>query len=46
MQAWMRSRGENGTSVFTAETMAEKFGVNKGSYDPIPIPKAATIKVN
>lgn len=35
----MRSRGETGTKVFTAETMAEQFGVNKGSYTPVPLPK-------
>ena len=40
----MRSRGENGTSVYTAETMAERFGVNKGSYETVAIPKAQLYK--
>lgn len=26
----MRSRGDEGTSIFTADAMAEKFGVVKG----------------
>ena len=45
MQAWMRARGENGTQVFTADSMAEKFGVNKGSYDPVHLPKISSSKV-
>ena len=45
MQAWMRSRGEQGTTVFTADTMAEQFGVNKGSYDPVPLPHLTVHKV-
>ena len=42
-QAWMRSRGDQGTATFTAETMAEQFGVVKGTYDAVSLPK---IKVN
>ena len=45
MQAWLRSRGEQGTTVFTADTMAEQFGVNKGSYDPVPLPDLTVHKV-
>ena len=41
----MRSRGEQGTTVFTADTMAEQFGVNKGSYDPVPLPYLTVQKV-
>ena len=40
----MRSRGENGTAVFTAESMAEKFGVNKGSYDAVALPRIKNFK--
>ena len=39
MQAWMRSRGEGATEVFTADTMAAKFGVVYGSYDAVPLPR-------
>ena len=35
----MRSRGEGATEVFTAETMAAKFGVVEGSYDAVPLPR-------
>ncbi len=38
-QAWMRSRGDSATEVFTAETMAAKFGVEEGSYDAVPLPR-------
>ena len=38
-QAWMRSRGDSATEVFTAETMAAKFGVVEGSYDAVPLPR-------
>ena len=38
-QAWMRSRGDGATEVFTAETMAAKFGVVEGSYDAVPLPR-------
>ena len=41
----MRSRGDKGTSVFTAETMAERFGVVKGSYDTVAVPVAKAFKV-
>ena len=39
----MRSRGDHGTSVITAEGMAERFGVVEGTYDAVPLPK---IQVN
>eukprot|EP00210_Caulerpa_lentillifera_P009546 g9104.t1 len=35
-EAWMRSRGT--TEVYTAETVAENFGVTKSSYSGVPIP--------
>ncbi len=35
----MRSRGDSATEVFTAETMAAKFGVVEGSYDAVPLPR-------
>ena len=41
----MRSRGDNGTQVFTADTMADQFGVNKGSYDPVKLPELSFCKV-
>lgn len=44
----MRSRGEGATEVFTAESMAEKFGVVQGSYDAVPLPRldAHTVRTN
>ena len=34
----MRARGGSGTELFTAESMAEKFGVQQGSYEGVPLP--------
>ena len=38
LQAWMRARGDSATEVLTAETMADKYGVQQGSYDAVPLP--------
>lgn len=39
LQAWMRSRGSaGGASVYTADTIAEQFGVVKSSYEGVPLP--------
>ena len=35
----MRSRGEAGTATLTAESMAERFGVVKGTYASVPLPR-------
>ena len=35
----MRSRGPQGTTVFTADSMAEQFGVNKDTYDAVELPR-------
>ena len=35
----MRSRGESATTVITAESMADRFGVTKGTYEPVPLPR-------
>lgn len=37
LQAWLRSRGPNGTAVYTADTIADQFGVVKCSYDAVPV---------
>lgn len=34
----MRARGDSATEILTAETMADKYGVQKGSYDTVPLP--------
>lgn len=41
----MRSRGDTGVAVFTADDVVEQFGVVKGSYDAVPLPqiKAYTV---
>lgn len=38
-EAWLRSRGDTGVKVFTSDDVVEKFGVVKGSYEPVPLPK-------
>ena len=42
----MRTRGEQGTSVFTADTVAETFGVVEGSYNAVPLPSLDVFQVN
>lgn len=46
VQAWMRTRGEQGTSVFTADTVAETFGVVEGSYNAVPLLSLDVFQVN
>ncbi|KAL4518427.1 hypothetical protein Ndes2437A_g04709 [Nannochloris sp. 'desiccata'] len=45
-EAWMRSRGDTGVQVFTADDVVEQFGVVKGSYEAVPLPqiKAYTVQ--
>ena len=43
-QAWMRARGDSATEVFTAESMAERFGVEKGSYESVPLPADVVVQ--
>ncbi len=45
-EAWMRSRGDSGVRVFTADDVVEQFGVVKGSYESVPLPqiKAYTVR--
>ena len=38
LQAWMRARGDASGSVFTADTIADKYGVVKGSYTSVALP--------
>jgi len=47
-EAWLRSRGESAGQVYTAETVAEQFGVVKSSYDAVPLPpiKAYQVQCN
>lgn len=35
----MRSRGQTGVKVFTQEDIIDQYGVVKGSYDAVPLPK-------
>lgn len=37
-EAWLRSRGTEGTAVFTADTAADVYGVVRGSYEGVPLP--------
>ncbi len=45
-EAWMRARGKAGAQVFGSEQVIEQFGVVKGSYDAVQLPKikAYTVK--
>lgn len=40
-QAWLRARGEERGSLFTAETVASQFGVAAASYETVPLGGAA-----
>ncbi len=44
----MRSRGQAGVKVYTSEDVIDQFGVVKGSYDAVPLPKikAYTVGTN
>lgn len=35
----MRTRGQGGLKVYTQEDIVEQYGVVKGSYDGVPLPK-------
>lgn len=37
--AWLRSRGDTGVKVFTSDDVVDQFGVVKGSYEAVPLPK-------
>jgi hypothetical protein len=45
LQAWMRARGDAAGSVFTADTIADKYGVVKGSYTSIALPNSESYQV-
>ena len=38
-EAWMRGRGTGGVQVFTADDVIDQFGVVKGSYEAVPLPR-------
>jgi hypothetical protein len=40
----MRARGDSATEILTAETMADKYGVQQGSYDAVPLPADAAVQ--
>lgn len=42
-KAWLCSRGTTGASVFTADTIAEQFGVVKSSYEGVPLPARSVL---
>ncbi|KAG2452923.1 hypothetical protein HYH02_002266 [Chlamydomonas schloesseri] len=45
-EAWLRSRGGGGGTagrVYTAESVAEQFGVARHSYDPVLLPRRANV---
>ena len=46
LQAWMRARGDAAGSIFTADTIADKYGVVKGSYTSIALPNSKSYQVS
>jgi hypothetical protein len=46
LQAFMRARGEDGIQVLDAEAMAQRFGVVKGTYDAVALPKINAYQVD
>jgi hypothetical protein len=42
-QAWLRSRGTTGGTVYTADNIAEQFGVVKSSYEGVPLPPRSVL---
>lgn len=47
-EAWLNARGESANQVFTAEDVAEQYGVVKSSYEAVPLPpiKAYEVQCN
>jgi len=41
----MRARGDTAGSVFTADTIADKYGIVKGSYTSIALPNSESYQV-
>ncbi len=39
LQAWLRARGSSNVKTYTADDVVDQFGVVKGSYDAVPLPK-------
>jgi hypothetical protein len=42
----MRSRGESATTVITAESMAEQYGVTQGTYEAVALPRTNVLVVS
>jgi trans-2-enoyl-CoA reductase len=38
-EAWMRARGDAGVKVFTTDDVVAQFGVARGSYEAVPLPR-------
>ncbi|PRW34018.1 trans-2-enoyl- reductase [Chlorella sorokiniana] len=38
-EAWMRSRGDAGLKMYTTDDVIDSYGVVKGTYDAVPLPK-------
>eukprot|EP00878_Enallax_costatus_P032601 GHUV01035843.1.p1 GENE.GHUV01035843.1~~GHUV01035843.1.p1 ORF type:complete len:246 (+),score=98.27 GHUV01035843.1:107-844(+) len=43
LQAWLRSRGSDSTTVYTSDTIAEQFGVVKSSYEAVALPSRSVL---
>ena len=45
-EAWLRARGPDMNKTLGVEEMIDRFGVNKGSYDEVVLPKIRAYRVN
>jgi trans-2-enoyl-CoA reductase len=45
-EAWMRSRGTSGVQTFTSDDIISQFGVVKGSYESVALPKIKAYAVS
>ena len=45
-EAWLRARGPDGNKTLGVEDMIDRFGVNKGSYEEVMLPKVRAYQAN
>jgi trans-2-enoyl-CoA reductase len=45
-ESWLRARGHDASKVLGVEDMIDRFGVNKGSYEEVILPKIRAYQAN
>ena len=45
-EAWMRARGQENAKAYGVDDIIEQFGVNKGSYNEVMLPKIRAYQAN